>query len=399
MPEPRGVLTGYRVIDCTIAMAGPFAAQRLGDLGADVIKVEPTAGEWQRFASAGGANGNKINVSFLSLNRNKRSLAVDLKSDEGKQVLKDLVATSDVFLQNDRPGVAARLGVDYESLKAINPSIVYVSISGYGEDGPYKDRPGQDLLLQAMSGAMLSAGRNGEPPSPAGQYLADAVTASTAFEGVLAALLHRERTGEGQLVTVNMLDALTTLQMQELSVFTVGKVPQQRGEQPNAHVYIRAPYGVFATSDGYLALGFADLETLGSVIGEPSFAGMVPEVDGWSRRDELYEKTEARLHTDTTANWLEKLLAVGIWAGPVYGYQDLVDDPQIAHNGTFVEYEHPTEGHIKTPGFPYKFSATPPRIDRGAPLVGQHSREVLAELGLSEERIDGLLASGAVAGE
>jgi len=399
MPEPRGVLTGYRVIDCTIAMAGPFAAQRLGDLGADVIKVEPTAGEWQRFASAGGANGNKINVSFLSLNRNKRSLAVDLKSDDGKQVLKDLVATSDVFLQNYRPGVAARLGVDYESLKAINPSIVYVSISGYGEDGPYKDRPGQDLLLQAMSGAMLSAGRNGEPPSPAGQYLADAVTASTAFEGVLAALLHRERTGEGQLVTVNMLDALTTLQMQELSVFTVGKVPQQRGEQPNAHVYIRAPYGVFATSDGYLALGFADLETLGSVIGEPSFAGMVPEVDGWSRRDELYEKTEARLHTDTTANWLEKLLAVGIWAGPVYGYQDLVDDPQIAHNGTFVEYEHPTEGHIKTPGFPYKFSATPPRIDRGAPLVGQHSREVLAELGLSEDRIDGLLASGAVAGE
>ena len=397
--EQRGVLTGYRVIDCTIAMAGPFAAQRLGDLGADVIKVEPTAGEWQRFASAGGANGNKINVSFLSLNRNKRSLAVDLKSTDGKDVLKELVATSDVFLQNYRPGVAKRLGVDYESLKAINPSIVYVSISGYGEDGPYKDRPGQDLLLQAMSGAMLSAGRNGEPPSPAGQYLADAVTASTAFEGVLAALLHRERTGEGQLVTVNMLDALTTLQMQELSVFTVGKVPQQRGEQPNAHVYIRAPYGIFATSDGNLALGFADLETLGTVIGEPSFAGMVPEVDGWTRRDELYEKTEARLHTDTTANWLDKLLAVGIWAGPVYGYQDLVDDPQIAHNGTFVEYDHPTEGRIKTPGFPYKFSATPARIDRGAPLVGQHSREVLAELGVSTERIDGLFESGAVAGE
>jgi crotonobetainyl-CoA:carnitine CoA-transferase CaiB-like acyl-CoA transferase len=397
--EPRGVLTGYRVIDCTIAMAGPFAAQRLGDLGADVIKVEPTAGEWQRFASAGGANGNRINVSFLSLNRNKRSLAVDLKSEGGKDVLRELVATSDVFMQNYRPGVAARLGVDYESLRAINPAIVYVSISGYGEDGPYKDRPGQDLLLQAMSGAMLSAGRRGEPPTPAGQYLADAVTASTAFEGVLAALLHRERTGEGQLVTVNMLDALTTLQMQELSVFTVGGIPQERGEQPNAHVYIRAPYGVFATSDGYLALGFADLETLGTVIGEPSFAGMVPEVDGWTRRDELYEKTEARLRFDTTANWLEKLLAVGIWAGPVYSYQDLVDDPQIAHNGTFVEYDHPTEGHIKTPGFPYRFSATPPRIDRGAPLVGEHSREVLAELGMSETRVSALIESGAVAAE
>jgi crotonobetainyl-CoA:carnitine CoA-transferase CaiB-like acyl-CoA transferase len=399
MPAQTGVLTGYRVIDCTIAMAGPFAAQRLGDLGADVIKVEPTAGEWQRFASAGGANGNKINVSFLSLNRNKRSLAVDLKSPGGAGVLRELVASGDVFLQNYRPGVAARLGLDYESLRAINPAIVYVSISGYGEDGPYKDRPGQDLLLQAMSGAMLSAGRNGEPPTPAGQYLADAVTASTAFEGVLAALLHRERTGEGQLVTVNMLDALTTLQMQELSVFTVGGIPQQRGEQPNAHVYIRAPYGVFATSDGYIALGFADLETLGTVIGEATFAGMVPEVDGWTRRDELYAKTEARLHTDTSAAWLERLLAAGIWAGPVYGYQELVDDPQIAHNGTFVEYDHPTEGRVKTPGFPYKFSATPARIDRGAPLVGEHSREVLAEIGVSDERIADLFESGAVAGK
>lgn len=398
LPEPRGVLTGYRVIDCSIAMAGPFAAQRLGDLGADVIKVEPTTGEWQRFASAGGANGNKINVSFLSLNRNKRSLAVDLKSEDGKNVVRELVATADVFLQNYRPGVAARLGLDYESVRAINPRIVYVSISGYGEDGPYRDRPGQDLLLQAMSGAMLSAGRSGEPPTPAGQYLADAVTASTAFEGVLAALLHRERTGDGQLVTVNMLDALTTLQMQELSVFTVGGVPQERGEQPNAHVYIRAPYGIFATSDGYLALAFADLETLGAVIGEPSFAGMVSEVDGWSRRDELYAKTEARLHTDTSASWLEKLLAAGIWAGPLYGYQDLVDDPQIAFNETFVEYDHPTEGHVKTPGFPYKFSATPPRIDRGAPLVGQHSREILGELGIAPDAIDLLIESGAVAG-
>jgi len=398
MPDTPGVLTGYRVVDCSIAMAGPFAAQRLGDLGADVIKVEPTAGEWQRFAAAGGALGNKINVSFLSLNRNKRSLAVDLKSEGGAEVIRELVASADVFLQNYRPGVAARLGLDYATLSAINPKLVYVSISGYGETGPYKDRPGQDLLLQAMSGAMLSAGRQGEPPTPAGQYLADAVTASTAFEAVLAALLHRERTGEGQLVTVNMLDALTTLQMQELSVFTIGKVPQERGTEPNAHVYIRAPYGVFATSDGYLALGFADLETLGRIIDEPSFAGMVPEVEGWTHRDELYAKTAARLLTRTTAVWLEELLAAGIWAGPVYSYQDLVDDPQIAHNGTFVEYDHPTEGHIKTPGFPYVFSKTPARIDRGAPLTGEHSREVLAELGIEGDRADALFSSGAVAG-
>ena len=147
------ILSGYRVIDCSIAMAGPFAAQRLGDLGADVVKVEPPRGEWQRFAAAGGAQGNQINVSFLSLNRNKRSVAVDLKSESGKQVVRDLVATADVFLQNYRPGVAARLGLDYDTLRELNPSLVYVSMSGYGEDGPYRDRPGQDLLLQAQLSA------------------------------------------------------------------------------------------------------------------------------------------------------------------------------------------------------------------------------------------------------
>lgn len=236
-----GILNGVRVLDCSIAMAGPFAAQRLGDLGADVIKVEPVTGEWQRHVSAGGAGGNKVNVSFLSLNRNKRSLAVDLKSADGKQVLLDLVKTADVFLQNYRPGVAKRLGVDYETLSKINPRLVYVSMSGYGEDGPYIDRPGQDLVLQGMSGAMLSAGRLGEPPTAAGQYLVDAVTAYTAFEGALAALFHRERTGEGQLVQVNMLDAITTLQMQELSVFTIGNKPQQRSAEPHAHVYIPPP--------------------------------------------------------------------------------------------------------------------------------------------------------------
>jgi crotonobetainyl-CoA:carnitine CoA-transferase CaiB-like acyl-CoA transferase len=397
--QRNSILEGYRVLDCSIAMAGPFAAQRLGDLGADVIKVEPTTGEWQRHAAAGGASGNRVNVSFLSLNRNKRSIAIDLKKEAGKEVLRGLVENADVFLQNYRPGVASRLGVDYESLREINPGIVYVSISGYGEDGPYRNRPGQDLLLQAMSGAMLSAGRAGEPPQPAGQYLVDAVTASTAFEGVLAALLHRERTGEGQLVTVNMLDAITTLQMQELSVFTVGKVPQERGTEPHAHVYIRAPYGTFKTMDGFLVLAMPELHTLGQVIGEESFLGMDTETDSWSNRDEIFQRTAARLLLGSTAHWLAEFETVGIWAGPVYDYQDLVDDPQIAHNGTFVEYDHATEGRVKTPGFPYKFSRTPPRVDRGAPLAGEHTREILASLGKTEAEIDSLIEEGAVAAE
>jgi len=389
-----GILSGYRVLDCSIAMAGPFAAQRLGDLGADVVKVEPVKGEWQRHVSAGGAKGNKINVSFLSLNRNKRSIAIDLKSAEGKRVLLDLVKSADVFLQNYRPGVAARLGVDYDTLSKINPKLVYVSMSGYGESGPLINKPGQDLILQGMSGAMLSAGRAGEPPTAAGQFLVDAVTAYTAFEGALAALLHRERTGEGQLVQVNMLDAITALQMQELSVYTVAGKPQQRSAEPHAHSYIRAPYGAFATKDGFIIVAFPPLKKFGELIGEPSFSSMEDEVHSWTHRDEIFAKTRERLRARPSAEWLALFEQHDIWAGPVYGYSDLVNDPQIAHNGTFVEYDHPTEGRIKTPGFPIKFSKTPSRINKGAPLAGEHTREILREAGYKVEEIAALEAKG-----
>lgn len=390
------ILNGIRVLDCSIAMAGPFCAQRLGDLGADVIKIEPVTGEWQRHTSAGGLKGNKINVSFLSLNRNKRSLAVNLKSDAGRATVYDLVRQSDVFLQNYRPGVAKRLGVDYETLAVLNPRLVYLSLSGYGEDGPHVDRPGQDLLLQGMSGAMLSAGRANEPPLAAGQFLVDATAAYTAVEGILAALLHRERTGEGQKVEVNMLDAITTFQMQELSVFTIGGKAQARSAEPHAHVYIRSPYGSFATSDGYIIISFPPLEKFGELIGEPAFKGLRDEVDSWTQRDMIFARTRERIKTRTSAEWLDLFREHDIWAGPVYGYAELVNDPQIVHNGTFVEYDHPTEGHVKAPGFPIRFSKTPSSVRRGAPLAGEHSIEVLKELGYSDERIKALVDSAVV---
>ena len=388
-----GVLTGYRILDCSIAMAGPFAAQRLGDLGAEVIKIEPVTGEWQRHVAAGGATGNVINVSFLSLNRNKKSVALNLKSEEGMAVLRKLVASSDVFLQNYRPGVAARLGVDYESLKAVKEDLIYISISGYGESGPYLDRPGQDMLLQAMSGAMMSTGKADQPPTPSGQFLVDAVTAAAASEATIAALLHRERTGAGQVVTINMLDVITTLQMQEISVHTVGHVQQTRSGQPHGHSYIRAPYGIFATSDSFMALAFPPLKLLGELIGEESFLTYDDEIDSWKYRDQIFELTQNHLKSKSTAEWLEIFRQHGIWVGPVYGYKDLVNDPQIIHNKTFVEYQHPTEGLVKTPGFPYKFSATPAEIFRGAPQVGEHTKDVLSEIGFSESEIAALLES------
>ena len=387
-----GILSGYRVVNLTIAMAGPLAAMRLGDLGADVVKVEPVSGEWQRHTPAGGAAGHQVNASFLSLNRNKRSLAVNLKSGEGREIVLDLARRSEVFLQNYRPGVAERLGMDYESVRAVRPDIVYVSISGYGESGPYVSRPGQDMLLQAMSGAMLNVGRASDPPAPAGTYAVDAITGYGAFEGALAGLLHRERTGEGQLVTVNMLDSAIAVQAQELSIYTVGGIPQHRGREVHGHAYIRAPYGTFATADGYLALAFPPLAQLGEVLGIREFAGMDDDVDGHARRDEITALVRARLPERTTAEWLAEFGARGIWAGPVYDYADVLADPQVQHNGSLVSYDHPTEGRVTTPGFPYRFSATPPEVYRGAPLAGEQTREILAELGYDGASVDRLAA-------
>lgn len=393
------VLDGYRVLDLSIAMSGPFAAARLGDLGADVVKVEPTTGEWQRHVSAGGATGNRINVSFLSLNRNKRSLAINLKDPQGREALLDLARTADVFLQNYRPGVAERLGVDYDSVKAVNPEIVYVSISGYGETGPYAHRPGQDLLLQGMSGFMKSAGRAGDPPHPAPLYVVDAVTASTAFEAVLAGLLHRERTGKGQLITVNMLDSIIALQLQEMSVHTQGKVEATRTEEPHAHTYIRAPYGAFATADKEITLAFPELPQLGALLDLPELLDMESEVDGFTQRDKVFRLVAGKLLERTAQEWLDLFDAHGIWAGPVYGYPDIPEDPQVRHNGSLLTYDHPTEGAVTTPGFPIHFTRTPSTLRHPTPLAGQHSVDVLREAGVDQDRISALLASGTVAGE
>ena len=392
------ILKDITVVDCSIAMAGPFAAQRLGDLGADVIKVEPLDGEWQRRMPAGDARGSRINTSFLSLNRNKRSLAVNLKTDAGRELLYRLVDTADVFLQNYRPGVAERLGVDYETLRARNPDLIYVSISGFGEDGPYRLRPGQDLLLQAMSGAMLSSGREQDPPTPAGQYIVDAVTAYSAFEGALAALFHRERTGEGQRVDINMLDAIVAIQMQELSVFTVGGKPQKRSSQPHGHVYIQSPYGIFETRDHkYIALAFASLNTLGKALDIQEFLSMEDGVDNHRLRDEIFARTKAAILEYDAESLLPLLEEQGIWTTLVYGYEELVNDPQVKHNGSFIEYEHPTEGRVVTPGFPIRFGRTPSRVSRGAPLPGEHTVEILSGLGFSDREIEDLLDQAIVA--
>lgn len=395
--ESKGnILSGIRVLDCTVAMAGPFASQRLGDLGADVIKIEPVKGEWQRHISAGNGK-RRINASFLSLNRNKRSLAIDLKSKEGRRAVHKLAETGDVFVQNYRPHVAEKLGLDYKTLSAINPRLVYVSMSGYGTTGPYAAKPGQDLLLQGLAGSMFSGGRKGEPPLPAPQYVVDATTAYCAFEAVLAGLFHRERTGEGQLIEVNMLDAAITFQMQEISVFTLDGIRQQRTDEAHAHVYIRAPYGVFETQDGYVAIAFPPMAKLAELFKEKRLEGLVDAVDTFEKRDFIHQVVAENAKTWKREELLAAMAAVDIWAGPVQDYDGVLADPQVKVNGTFVEYEHPSEGKLKTPGFPIRFSKTPSKVTRGAPAVGEHTREILGALGYSEAEVRDLRDRGIVA--
>ena len=391
-----GPLDGFRVLDFTLAMAGPFGAQKLGDMGADVIKIEPGGdGEWHRTRAAADAWANKHNSSFLAFNRNKRSLAIDLKHPEAKAIVRRLAESADVVLSNFRPGVAARLGIDYETLSAINSRLVVCSMTGYGATGPYAKRPGQDLILQGISGSMWNAGKIGDPPIASPLYVADATAAHLAVEGVLAALLWRERSGRGQLVEINMLDAMIDLQSQELSVYLTGGVRPERTDEPFAHVLLNAPYGVYETSDGYITVSIGPLPVLGELLDDDLLRSL-EWADGTRRRDEIYPRVAAALRTRTSAEWLERFAAVDYWAGPVYNYDDLIADPQVAHNGSFITMEHPTEGTLKLAGIPIRFSETPGTIRRHHPAVGEQTAEILSEAGFSEAEIAALNASGAV---
>ena len=394
-----GALAGLRVLDATQMLAGPLAATRLGDLGADVIKIEPPGkGEFNRNFGFENIRVHGEMSTFLAVNRNKRSLAIDLKNPESTPIIDDLVRNSDVFLQNFRHGTAARLGVGYQRLHEVNPNLVYCSISGYGSSGPYRDRPGQDLVVQGYSGSMFSVGSADDPPGPGALWAADVMTGYQAVIGILAAVHARDVIGEGQHVEIDMLSVVLDAQLQEIVTFLNSGRQPTRSAEPSAHASIPAPYGVYRTSDSWLTLAMTPLPKLGDVLDDDWLRSLADPAYGYVHRDEVFRHIQRRFLDRTTAEWIEACDRANVWAGPVYDYVALAADPHVNETGMLVEQPYGAVGQIvRTVRPPLRMSATPPEIRRGAPQLGADTAAILGDLGYSDETLQRLIKSGAIA--
>jgi crotonobetainyl-CoA:carnitine CoA-transferase CaiB-like acyl-CoA transferase len=391
-------LEGTRVLDFTQMMMGPWASQFLADMGADVIKVErPGAGEWERGLHAVGELLDGQSPFFLAMNRNKRSIALNLKDERAREVCRRLAGRSDLVMENFRPGVMDRLGLGYDDLRKINPSVVYVSGSGFGPDGPYVDRPGQDLLIQAMSGLAAYGGRRDDPPTPAGSSIVDASTALLLAFSAMVALFHRERTGQGQRVDVSLFDTAIALQCQELAAFMNLDRRFDRSEAGIGGAWLSAPFGIYRTADGWIALAMASLAVIGVLLDLPELAKYDNERAAYDHRDEVKELVQGRLVGRPTKEWLDVLATKNVWCAAVQTFDDVVEDPQVAHNELLTTVPHPNDGgDVHVVGVPMRFSATPGTIRSGPPAVGQHTDEILRELGFDDGELRAMHDEGVV---
>ena len=378
-------LAGLRVIDLTRALAGPYAAMMLGDMGCDVIKVEqPGKGDESRGWGPPFQAGESS--YFLSINRNKRSVTLDLKSDEGKRALEALIGSADVLIENFSPGVMAKLGFDQEAVRARHPKLVFCSISGFGQDGPSRDRPAYDLILQGMGGLMSITGPGGGPPTKVGVPIADLTAGMFAFSAIMLALYQRERTGRGQFVDTSLLDGqLALLTFQAGRYFATGEAPTWQG---NEHPSI-APYETFKASDGYVnvAVGnealwakFCAATGLEALQVDPRFATNAVRLVNRPALIAAIEEAFARWTCDEA---LGILRAAGLPCGPIYDLAQVFADPQVADRGLVLTLNHPTVGTVRAPGPPYRLSDAGVRDHLPPPRLGEHTDEVLAELGLT----------------
>jgi len=391
-------LSGIRVVDLTRVMAGPYCTMLLGDLGADVVKIErPGAGDDTR--SWGPPFIDGISAYYLCVNRNKRSITLDLKHPAGQEILWRLIEQADVLVENFSPGTVERLGFGYEAVRSRRPQIVYCSISGFGQTGPGKDRTAYDQIVQGMSGLMSVTGFPDGVPTRFGVPIADIAAGMFAAYAIVAALFHRQRTGEGQYIDTSMLGGQVALLTYQAGIyFATGETPKRTG---NAHPIV-APYQTFSTADGYVNIAagndaiFARLcRALGleRLLGDPRFqtnAGRITNLPA------LVESIEAALKNYRTAEVVALLDAADVPCGPIYTVPEVFADPQVQHLELRQRVPHPALGEVDQLGFPYRFSASPAAIRRHPPLLGEHTEEVLAEVGYSPAEIARLREAGAV---
>ena len=393
------LLQGIRVISFNHFLLGPMGIQALADLGADVIAVESPAGAWQRHWSSGDIWHNGQGMLHVCTNRNKRSLALDLKVPKGSEIALKLIDSADVLAENFRPGVMEKLGFGYEALRRRKPSLIYASASGYGPDGPYAERPGQDLLAQALFGLMAITGQRGGGPRTVGVSAVDHHGAALFAMGILAALLRRERTGKGCRVDANLMQAALDLQAESLTAW-LNAAKRPESVSARAHVagwYYPAPYGVYATRNGHIAVSLCPLRALADVIEEPRLAAF-SDKDAWDRQDEIGDIIAARLKTRATKEWIERMERAQIWHAPVRDYAEIVADPQVKHMQALVTARGAGESGapVTLVNHPVRYDGEAAGIRLPPQPLGAQTEDVLGELGFDAAEIAALARDGVV---